>query len=266
MLANFSNDTMMNIRFKKDTISPQSRQFSWRMLIGLPAWVFTGFMLAQVLLVAVVWLCSKVGIFLPTDSVTTQTTITAIVYVLTLLIVIGVPWILQRRSTSREDIGLTRLPSWMDILLSPAGFIIYFILSGVLIAVATAVLPDFDVTQTQEVGFEDLSQRSEYLLAFLTLVVVAPVAEETLFRGYLYGKLKKHVPLWLAIVATSALFGAFHGQWNVALDTFMLSVVMCSLREVTGNIWAGILLHMMKNGIAFYFLFINPSILNTLGG
>jgi membrane protease YdiL (CAAX protease family) len=55
-------------------------------------------------------------------------------------------------------------------------------------------------------------------------------------------------------------------QWNVAADTFALSLVLCTLRQITGNIWAGVLLHMIKNGIAYYFLFINPDLFRTLGG
>ena len=37
---------------------------------------------------------------------------------------------------------------------------------------------------------------------------------------------------------------------------FALSIVLCGLREITGTIHAGILLHMLKNGIAFYLLFV----------
>jgi membrane protease YdiL (CAAX protease family) len=126
------------------------------------------------------------------------------------------------------------------------------------------VFPQVDLQQSQEIGFQNLSGYSQYLLAFITLVIVAPIAEEVLFRGYLYGKLRKHAPIWLGALITSALFAVAHGQWNVAVDTFALSLVMCSLREITGSIWAGTLLHMMKNGLAFYFLFINPSVLSTL--
>jgi membrane protease YdiL (CAAX protease family) len=151
-------------------------------------------------------------------------------------------------------------------LLAPAGAIIYLLLSALLITLAGIVFPQIDLQQAQEIGFRNLADYSQYLLAFLTLVVVAPLAEEILFRGYLYGKLRKHAPLWLAMLVTSGLFGLAHGQWNVAIDTFALSAVMCSLREVTGSIWAGVLLHMLKNGLAFYLLFINPSLLNTIGG
>jgi membrane protease YdiL (CAAX protease family) len=107
-------------------------------------------------------------------------------------------------------------------------------------------------------------------LAFVTLVVIAPLAEEVLFRGYLYGKLKQYIPIWLAVIVVSAIFGIFHLfgtdpiAWNLAVDTFALSVVLCVLRETTGNLWASVLLHMLKNGIAFYLLFINPAFLSTL--
>ncbi|HET8884113.1 MAG TPA: CPBP family intramembrane glutamic endopeptidase, partial [Candidatus Saccharimonadales bacterium] len=139
---------------------------------------------------------------------------------------------------------------------------------------AIQFLPGFNAAEPQEVGFDNLNRQYEYLLAFATLVIIAPIAEEVLFRGYLYGKLRKSVPIWAAMIAVSLLFGALHMQWNdgflaglnVGIDVFVLSIVMCSLREVTGSIWAGILLHMLKNGLAFYFLFINPVLLNTIGG
>jgi membrane protease YdiL (CAAX protease family) len=47
-------------------------------------------------------------------------------------------------------------------------------------------------------------------------------------------------------------------QWATALDTFALGIVAGSLRLLSGSIWAGMLLHAIKNGIAYYFLFINP--------
>jgi membrane protease YdiL (CAAX protease family) len=87
-----------------------------------------------------------------------------------------------------------------------------------------------------------------------------------LFRGYLLGKLRKYVPLWAAILVTSLLFGFVHGAWNVGIDVFALSIVLCLLRVWTKTLWAPILLHMLKNAVAFYLLFINPLLLGTLGG
>lgn len=235
------------------------------MLVGLLAWVLTSFVLASLIVALVMWAGTQLGISLVNVSQATLSTILAvIVYILTLSIVIGVPWLIKKSSTTKEEVGLTRLLSWMDILLAPAGFVVYFIMSGILTYVVTKLVPGFDNGQVQQTGFEGVRQQYEYILAFATLVVLAPVAEEILFRGYLYGKLRKYVPVWAAILATSALFGLVHGQWNVGLDVFALSIILCSLREVTGSIWAGMLLHMLKNGVAFYFLFINTSFLDTI--
>lgn len=257
----------MSVNFLTKRAYVGQRHYRWRMVVGLPAWVFSGFVLAQIILVGGLLSAKSLNISFPSsDDVIFNTVSAAIIYVLSLTIVIGLPWLLKKRRTSRADLGLTRLPSWMDILLSPAGFVIYLAISAFLVWAATSLIPGFNVNQVQAIGFENVSQRYQYLLAFVTLIIVAPIAEEILFRGYLYGKLKTYVPLWAAMLVTSLLFGAVHGQWNVAVDTFALSIVMCSLREVTGSIWAGILLHMLKNSIAFYFLFINPSLLNTLGG
>lgn len=188
----------------------------------------------------------------------------ALVYLFAGAICMGVPYAVKRWTTTREDVGLTRLMSWADIGLAPLGFLTYAILTGILSAIAVAWLPFFAPDQVQDVGFNNLTSQQGYMLAFLTLVGVAPIVEEVFFRGYLYGKLRRAVPVWLAIVVTSAVFAAFHGQWNVAVDTFALSVVLCSLREITGSIWAGILLHMLKNAIAFYVLFLAP-VLGIMG-
>lgn len=245
------------------------------LIVGLPAWVAFGFVFAQLLISAVIMVLQALGVQL--SSVNTsilETALAACVYVLTLAIVIYVPLWVRRRSTTRADLGLTRLPSWMDIGLAPAGFVVYLLTSAIVVYLLTTYAPGFNGTEPQQVGFDDLTNKFEYLLAFFTLVMVAPLAEEAIFRGYLYGKLRKSVSLWLSVLVTSVLFGLLHMNWsdgtvvglNVAVDVFILSLVMCSLREITGSIWAGVLLHMMKNGLAFYILFINPQLLNTIGG
>lgn len=239
----------------------------WWMLLILPVWVFISFSAAQFLVEGLVLVLVALHVPLELFNRAILNTLLAIlVYVITIALVIGAPWLIKKRRTSRTDIGLTRLPSWTDILMTPVGLIAYLILSVILILLATKLLPWFNINQIQDTGFNHLNGRYEYILAFTTLVVVTPIAEEVLFRGYLYGKLKKFVPIWVAIIVTSLLFGAIHGAWNLAVDTFALSIVLCLLREFTGSLWSSILLHMVKNGIAFYILFINTALLTTLGG
>ena len=237
------------------------------MCIALPVWAFFGFMLSQALIVVLIKLLEKIGV--PFDQIADslfQTIVGAVIYALTLLIVIGVPWLIKKARTTKAELGMQRLPTLMDFVWVPSGAIAYLILTAVITGVAMSYLTFIDYDQAQETGFTNMGGQAEYLLAFLMLVLIAPIAEELLFRGYLFGKLRKYAPLWISILITSVLFALVHFAWNVGLDVFALSIVLCLLRVVSGSLWPSIMLHMLKNGVAFYFLFINPSVLSTLGG
>jgi membrane protease YdiL (CAAX protease family) len=162
-------------------------------------------------------------------------------------------------ATNRNELGLTGLPTWTDLGLGVAGIIVYFIIGGALMTVLTQV-PWFDAQQAQEIGFNKFLQGPELALAFVSLVVVAPVAEELIFRGWLYGKLRNRltgkVGIVVAMLLVSVLFGVLHGQWNVGVMVFVLSLVMCGIREMTGTIWGGMIVHMLKNAIACYAIFV----------
>lgn len=253
-----------------DTTPP--RRSSYWLLLGLPAWVLFSFVAASFVVAGVILLLQALNV--PLDGVNPavfNTLSAALTYILSLVVVIGLPLLIRKRRTSLVTIGLQRLPSWKDILLAPAGFVVYLIMSGILVYLATTYVTGFNAAQSQEIGFSGLSQGYEYILAFMTLVIIAPLAEEALFRGYLYGKLRQLVPTWLSILIASVLFAALHLpgaqlQWNVAVDVFALSIMLCGLRELSGSIWAGVLLHMLKNGLAFYLLFINPTLMQAVGG
>lgn len=247
--------------------SSNKRRIKWGYVALLPLWVAFGFGVAGLTVDGLVFLLHKLGVTFELFNTTIlNTVLAACVYLLTLAIVILLPYWIKKVHTTKKELGLWRLPSWTDIGLAPAGFVIYLLITAILAYVATLLIPAYDANQIQQTGFSRLTDHYEYILAFITLIIIAPVAEEVLFRGYLYGKLRSVAPVWVAVLVTSLLFGAVHGQWNVAVDVFALSLVLCSLREITGNVWAGILLHMLKNSIAFYLLFINPSVLNIMGG
>lgn len=259
------------------TVMPLGRRVL--LAAGLTVWTAVGLYAASLLIELVVTALYKSdllpGLF---EGPVFATTIAFAVYALAVALVVGVPLKLLRHRTTKAELGLTRLPNWMDIGLMPVGFIVYMLLAGILLAVVTGLFPGFDADEAQEVGFENLSHYYEYILAFVTLVVLAPIAEELLVRGYLYGKLRKVLPVAGAAVLSALLFSFLHigftdadGNFaivglNVALNVLPLGIVLAVLRETTGSIWASVLLHMMKNGVAFYFLFVNPTLIQTIGG
>lgn len=206
-----------------------------------------------------------------------STVYSALVYAFSILLIIFVPkWLNARRanknkddkkeikkSSEREKLGLRGLPTWTDIGLAPAGFIVFLPIAEGLSAIF-GMFPWFNAEEVQNVGFSPYIFGPDRIIAFIALVVVAPIAEEIIFRGWLYGKMREKlnervsdgISMIISTFLVSLLFGIIHGQWNVGVVVFAMSLVLCGLREVTGTIYSGILLHMIKNGIAFYRLFI----------
>lgn len=254
---NFIDD----FRQKLEKKSKQSK--GWELALNI-IWVFMMLVWVAAVLVATQLLLRLVLInlmHLDQASMSTnalQTLYSALVYVVSLAITIFVPWKLAKSKTTRDELGLRGLPTWTDILLAPVGFIVFMIVAVILVAILQSIFPGINWNESQDVGFSNLISSSDFILAFISLVVVAPVAEELIFRGWLYGKLRAKIPAIPAMLVVSILFGIVHGQWNVGVTVFVMSIAMCTLREITGTIWGGILIHILKNGIAFYFLYVNP--------
>ena len=72
------------------------------------------------------------------------TLVGALIYTLSLLVVLGLPWLVKQRKVSREELGLQRLPTWLDILWAPAGAVVYVILTALVTAFAMAFLTFID--------------------------------------------------------------------------------------------------------------------------
>ncbi|MBO4813172.1 CPBP family intramembrane metalloprotease [Candidatus Saccharibacteria bacterium] len=167
------------------------------------------------------------------------------------------------RNEMREELGLKGLPTWTDVGLAPVGFIVYLLVAAGITALFS-IFPWFNAGEAQEVGFDYYVTGMDRMIAFTVLVVIAPIAEEIIFRGWLYGRLRntilgKYSNMVSIVVSTflvSLVFGAVHLQWNVGVNVFAMSVVLCVLREITGTVYSGILLHIIKNCIAFYLLYV----------
>lgn len=171
--------------------------------------------------------------------------------------------IVRRRGLPKAFIGLGRRPKFSDLWRAAGGFVIFYallIIAGVLIK---AFLPDLNTDQQQQLGFNTINTTSDNILAFLALVILPPLGEEPLVRGYLFSGLRTRWPYWPAAIITSLLFGLAHlefgsGQpllWAAGIDTFILSLVLVYLREKTGALYAGILVHTLNNLVAFIVTF-----------
>ncbi|MDB5164377.1 MAG: hypothetical protein JWL89_3 [Candidatus Saccharibacteria bacterium] len=160
-------------------------------------------------------------------------------------------------------IGLKR-PRWRDLGYGLTAVPVYLVLYLLTVGVVSHFVPSLNINQTQEIGFNNVQGTLPLILTFISLAVLPPIAEEIMVRGFLYGSLKKALPLIWAILTTSALFASAHlpeggaagPLYIAALDTFVLSLILIYLREKTGSLWASITLHAIKNSIAFVALFV----------
>lgn len=179
-------------------------------------------------------------------------------------IVIGLIYLFLRfYKTKLSAIGLRR-PRLSDLGYGLAAVPVYFVMYIITVGTITALVPHLNVNQQQDIGFKDPAGTVELILTFVSLVILPPIGEEILFRGFLYSSLKKGLPIFGAVVVTSILFAIGHlpaggtagPLYIAAIDTFVLSLVLIYLREKTGGLWSSMLLHAIKNGVAFTALFV----------
>jgi len=179
------------------------------------------------------------------------------------LLVGGIVVVMRRLKWRWSTIGLTAPKIW-QLILGVVAAVPYYFIYILILAVVSVLIPSFNPAQKQDIGFGSVHGSLSLILTFVSLVILPPIAEEITMRGFLYTGLKKWLPRVVAALAVSLLFGAAHlaeggatgPLWVGALDTFVLSMVLVTLREATGNLWAGIVLHAVKNAVAFASIFL----------
>lgn len=237
---------------------------------GLTLWALVAFIGAQFiaafLYIGLSEIIPRLGAM---NEAVQTTTMAALSYVIAFALVAFVPVPIGKKRRLIELLGIQRLPSWSDIGYSLLTILPYFIVSGLIVSLISQLSPAVG-SSGQELPFNNLVLRVEYIVAFITLVILAPLAEEFFFRGYFMSKLLDITNTWFAVIFSSLVFGALHAfggdglQWAAAIDTFVLGLALAGLRSLTGSVWAGVLLHMIKNGIAFFILFIYPLLSGTM--
>jgi uncharacterized protein len=98
--------------------------------------------------------------------------------------------------------------------------------------------------------FLTASQKSDtkgMVLLLLMAVVVAPITEETLFRGFIYGVLKRYIGAIGAAVVSAGLFAALHLNLGALPALFVLALCLTLAYEATGSLLANICMHAFFN-------------------
>ncbi len=161
-------------------------------------------------------------------------------------------------------IGIVPRQPAREILFAGVGVVVLLIIyfNVTIISVTVAAMLGFD---TPTVGHEllramrDSDSHVVLTLLILAAVVLAPISEEFIYRGFVQSAVlnmlaKQREPhhRWLAIIITSALFATLHlgaVAWQALPGLFVVGVVVGWLYERTGSLLTPILVHMGFNGL-----------------
>lgn len=179
------------------------------------------------------------------------------------LIVQPIIWYMRKHRISWRTIGIRR-PQWRDAGWALLTLPIYFLSYILLLSVLSTLIHGLNTQQKQQIGFQGATGVMPLVVTFVSLAVIPPLAEEFVMRGFLFTSLRSKLKLSSAVLITSILFAAGHLQygsgapllWVAAIDTFVLSLFLIYLRVKTGSLWASIMLHALKNTVAFITIFI----------
>ena len=91
-----------------------------------------------------------------------------------------------------------------------------------------------------------------YVFLFLAVVIVAPIGEEIVFRGFLQKFLEEHwKDITRAVLVTSLFFAMIHFNPFWTIQIYILGVLLGFLSWKTKSVIPSIMLHSINNGLAY---------------
>lgn len=104
----------------------------------------------------------------------------------------------------------------------------------------------------------------DFFVGLILYGIVSPVAEEAVFRGVMYNRMKRCFDYRLALVLSALLFGCYHGNVVQAIYGSLLGVLMAYIYEKYQSFAAPVLFHGVANVSIFALTYHNS--LAKIGG
>jgi uncharacterized protein len=152
--------------------------------------------------------------------------------------------------------GLARLPPIKTLFISFVGGTVVVLVFSEILAV---LFPPPDFTTIHPANVINHGSTLEKLIFVFSVVVVAPIAEEFLFRGVLYSGISHTWNKQVAAILVSACFVLIHpetissGYWLTHVLLYVITLILILVREITGTLFTCILVHSGFNFAAVFF-------------
>lgn len=165
---------------------------------------------------------------------------------------LGLIWlVLKKYNVGWSMVGLRRFDLLKATLLIAAMFVAFIGMAYIALVATKVLLPGFDPNQAQVNEFTNAITGNARLISFFALVVIPPIIEEIVFRGFMFPAFSGRVGLFFGALFSSLLFGFAHLQANVGVYTVVLGLLLCFMYKKTNSIIPGMVLHMINNYVAF---------------
>jgi membrane protease YdiL (CAAX protease family) len=157
---------------------------------------------------------------------------------------------LRRYKVGWERLGWRRVGVLRTIKYLFGIMLAFVLLANVMLVLVKLLVPEFNIDQPQSNEFTT-AVHTNPSLALVALVLIPPIIEETIFRGFVFPALSKRTGLIWGALISSLLFGVAHGQANLFVYTTVLGLLLCFMYVRLRSIVPGILVHMLNNYLAF---------------
>ncbi len=125
---------------------------------------------------------------------------------------------------------------------------------AVALSVGLNVLFDLLKLTASDAAYREVA-KSQYnvslTLGLILFGVISPLTEEVLFRGLIYGRMRRFFSLPVSMVVSSFLFGAYHGNLLQGVYGFLLGLMMVYLYEKTQHFAMPVMTHAVANMSVF---------------
>ncbi len=165
-----------------------------------------------------------------------------------LLAMIPCLWFYSRDRAARKIGGLVtsqkpwqlKIPEMLLLLGMGAAFSQF---ANMLVGILQSVL---NYQEYQE-SMDQLMEGKQMWFLILSMGIIAPLAEEIVFRWLIYLRLRDYMRMGAAAVISGLIFGIYHGNLVQAVYASLLGILFAYFMELTGSLWASVLLHVGAN-------------------
>jgi membrane protease YdiL (CAAX protease family) len=232
----------------------QIRARSWPPLEPEPARTFGIPEVVVALLLICLFLTNIIGANTAHSSILTPRDIVLNI-VITVVMVLILAGFLQLRGFDLDKLGGL---SNFGIARVVATGVLLLVAAYPLIAAADAITRQFLNNGSSRQNIVELFNGSrtmeQRMLIIVLAVAIAPMAEEFVFRFFLYGVLRRYVGRFGALVFTALLFAAVHAHLPSFAPLFVLGTCFTLAYEWSGSILVSMTMHSLFNSVTLIFL------------